>query len=187
MARLPAISPETASGETARFLAAVKTRFGFIPNMIRGLANSPAALKSYMQFAKALGEAALDARTREAIALVTSAENGCDYGCSAHIAAAKMLGIDDEEAVRNLSARSSSRRRQIALELARSIVGTRGGVPDEALTRARHVGYSDGEIAEIVATVAFTTFANFFNRLAQTEIDFPLVTTLSPTRPLMEI
>ena len=49
------------------------------------------------------------------------------------------------------------------------------GYLGEVLARARSVGYSDGEITEIVATVALTTFTNFFNRLAQTEIDFPLV------------
>ena len=46
---------------------------------------------------------------------------------------------------------------------------------DEDLTRVRRAGYGDGELAEIVAVVAWKTFANYFNHVAQTEVDFPKV------------
>ena len=36
--------------------------------------------------------------------------------------------------------------------------------------------HTDGEIAEIIAHVALNVFTNYFNRAAQTDIDFPLVT-----------
>ncbi|MEP6925366.1 MAG: hypothetical protein ABI954_12940 [Pyrinomonadaceae bacterium] len=36
-------------------------------------------------------------------------------------------------------------------------------------------GFADGEIAEIVAHVALNIFTNYFNEVAQTEIDFPKV------------
>ena len=42
--------------------------------------------------------------------------------------------------------------------------------------RVRAAGYTDGEIAEIIAHVALNVFTNYFNRAAQTDIDFPLVT-----------
>jgi len=46
-------------------------------------------------------------------------------------------------------------------------------VSDEALNRVRRVGFGDGEIAEIVAIVAWKTFANCFNHVAGTDVDFP--------------
>jgi hypothetical protein len=41
----------------------------------------------------------------------------------------------------------------------------------------RVAGYTDAQIVEIVALVVENTFTNFLNRVAQTEIDFPVVHT----------
>ena len=46
---------------------------------------------------------------------------------------------------------------------------------DSALENVRKAGYSDGEITEIVANVALNIFTNYFNHVAQTEVDFPRV------------
>ena len=45
-------------------------------------------------------------------------------------------------------------------------------------TRFRTTGCTDGEIAEIVANVGMTTFTNYFNHVANTEVDFPYVPLL---------
>ena len=34
-------------------------------------------------------------------------------------------------------------------------------------------GFSEGEVAEIVANVALNIFTNYFNHVAETEVDFP--------------
>jgi alkylhydroperoxidase family enzyme len=52
-------------------------------------------------------------------------------------------------------------------------VEQRGVVSDEELALVRAAGYTDGEIAEIVAHVALNTLTNYFNLVAQTEVDFP--------------
>ena len=52
----------------------------------------------------------------------------------------------------------------------------RGDVRDQDLARVRTAGYTDGEIAEIIAHPALNVLTNYFNRAAQTDIDFPLVT-----------
>jgi hypothetical protein len=36
-------------------------------------------------------------------------------------------------------------------------------------------GFSDGDIAEIVANVAINIFTNYFNHVARTDVDFPRV------------
>ena len=36
-------------------------------------------------------------------------------------------------------------------------------------------GFSDGEVAEIVATVVLNIYRNYFNLVAGPEIDFPVV------------
>ncbi len=41
------------------------------------------------------------------------------------------------------------------------------------MTTLRSAGFSDGEIAEIVAFVALNLYRNYFNLVAAPEIDFP--------------
>jgi alkylhydroperoxidase family enzyme len=43
------------------------------------------------------------------------------------------------------------------------------------MAAVRTAGYSDAEITEIVANVAVNIFTNYFNLVAQTEVDFPRV------------
>jgi hypothetical protein len=37
----------------------------------------------------------------------------------------------------------------------------------------KSAGFSEGEIAEVIANVAMNIFTNYFNETAKTEIDFP--------------
>jgi alkylhydroperoxidase family enzyme len=55
------------------------------------------------------------------------------------------------------------------------VVAERGSVTDADLARVRAAGYSDGEIGEIVANAALNIFTNYFNQVAATAIDFPVV------------
>ena len=54
MSRLTQIAPDTATGKTKELLDAVKSKLGLVPNMVRAMANSPAALNAYVQFSGAL-------------------------------------------------------------------------------------------------------------------------------------
>jgi alkylhydroperoxidase family enzyme len=48
-----------------------------------------------------------------------------------------------------------------------------GRVTDEDIEAIHAAGFDDGAIAEVVAHVALNFFTNYFNHVAQTEIDFP--------------
>ena len=56
----------------------------------------------------------------------------------------------------------------------------RGWVDDHELQAVRDAGYSEAAIVEIVATVAINIFTNYFNHIADPEIDFPKVEIGSP-------
>jgi hypothetical protein len=59
--------------------------------------------------------------------------------------------------------------------VAAQIASIRGEVSDQAVTRVKAAGYSDGDIAEIVANVVVNIFTNYFNHVAPTEVDLPVV------------
>jgi alkylhydroperoxidase family enzyme len=62
-----------------------------------------------------------------------------------------------------------------ALQFAQAVVEKHGQISDTDFQSVRAAGFSEGEIAEIVAQVALNIFTNYFNNVAKTEIDFPLV------------
>lgn len=102
--------------------------------------------------------------------------NGCDYCLSAHTALGRGAGLSDEQLDASRAGQASDPKASAALQFARATVESRGGVADSDLGRVRAAGFSDAEVVEIIAHVALNVFTNYFNRAAQTEIDFPKVT-----------
>jgi len=144
-------------------------------NIFRGMANSPAVLDAYLKFSGAMGNAKLDAKTREAVALAVGQANRCEYCLSAHTAIGKGAGLDDATIKDIRQGRPKDRKMQGAVTLARTIVEKRGNVNDQDVKAARDAGLDDAEVAETVAAVALNIFTNYFNHLNQTEVDFPKV------------
>ncbi|MEE9299596.1 MAG: peroxidase-related enzyme [Alphaproteobacteria bacterium] len=175
MPRLNPIDPNEAEGKAKTLLKGVEKALGMTPNLMRTLANSPAALEAYLSFANALGNGRLSAKLREQIALAVSNANGCAYCASAHTAVGKMLGLDAAELTNNLHASSGDPKVEAALKFAHAIIAKEGWLGDDDLQHVRDAGYDDGEIVELVAATAFTIFTNYFNHIAETEVDFPLV------------
>ena len=83
--------------------------------------------------------------------------------------------MSEEEIRQAQGFESDDARRASGLRFVREVVETRGHPSDEALDGAREAGFSDEEILEMVAHVALTTFSNYTNDLAGTELDIPKV------------
>ena len=177
MSRLTPIDPQQAEGKANTLLDAVQQKMGMTPNILRTMANAPAALEAFLGFKQALDGASLDAKTRESIALTVAGANNCDYCASAHTAVGGMLGIPAAELSANLEGRSDDARLSAILRFTNAVVSKRGWVNDAEVAELRAAGLGDPEITEIIATIAFNIFTNYFNHIAKTEVDFPLVET----------
>jgi uncharacterized peroxidase-related enzyme len=175
MSRLSAIDPIVATGKAKDLLTAVHSALGIVPNMTKVMVNSPAVLEGYLGLSGALSHGLLDAKTREQLALVTAQENHCDYCLSAHSAIGKMVGLTPEQIGEARSGHGQDARATAALTFARRVLETRGEISDEDVAAVRVAGFSDGEVAEIIAHVALNVLTNYFNNAAQVEIDFPKV------------
>jgi uncharacterized peroxidase-related enzyme len=174
MQRLPAIDPDTTTGQTRRAIDEVEARLGISPNVVRTIANSPAALLGYLALDRELGAGTLDARLRAQIALAVAEANCCRYCVAAHTAAGRRLGLDDATISAARRASSPDPKVAAALQFARTVAEYRGDITDSEFDRIRRAGYSNEAIAEIIANVVLCVYANYFNSIAQTEIDIPL-------------
>lgn len=175
MSRLKAIDPSTTTGKTKSLLDGVKGKLGMVPNMMQVMANSPVVLESYLSFSGGLAHGQLDAGTREELAVLIAQQNSCDYCLSAHTALGKMAGLDDDVLIASRKGNGNSPKATAALTFARRVLNRKGQVGDADLAAVRSAGFSDGEIAEIIAHVALNVFTNYFNIATGVDIDFPKV------------
>ena len=177
MSRIPTPATVDAAPQAAHaLLNGVKAQLGLVPNLFRVLANSPAALGGYLGLNGALAKGALDARTRERIALAVAEVNGCGYCLAAHtFIGTNLAKLDAAEIAANRAGRSNDAKADAAVRFAVAVTEARGHVGDEALAAVRAAGWSDAEILEITVHVALNTLTNYVNEVAGTEVDFPVV------------
>lgn len=176
--RLKQIDPAQATGKAKTIFDALQAKLGLVPNLTRGLANSPAALEAYVAMKTALGGGSIDARFGERIALATAEANDCDYCLSAHSFFGARLGLNESEIAAARTGESGDARISEGLRFAKLLTEKRGRITTADVDRVRAAGYSDGEIAELVAHVAVNVFTNYFNLVNVTPIDFPHVKPL---------
>lgn len=175
MQNIPQIDATSAPAKTQDLLNAVRKQMGGVPNLLATLAQSSAALGAYLGFAGALAGGSLSNAHREQIALAVAGANACDYCASVHSALGKVAGLSTDELAKNLLGKSSDPKTAALLTFAREFVRLRGRTSAAQLSTLSAAGFNHEAVVEIVASIALNIFTNYFNHIAGTEIDFPLV------------
>ena len=175
MNRIHQTDPTQAAGKVKQLFGAVQSGLGLVPNLMRVIGNSPAALEGYLNLNAALAQGVLPAPLREQIALTVGEINGCGYCLSAHSLLGARAGLNPSELNAARRASAPDRKADAALKLARAVTLQRGHVADEELRSARTAGLNDAEIIEVVHHVALNILTNYTNNVARTVIDFPEV------------
>ncbi|HEV3025566.1 MAG TPA: carboxymuconolactone decarboxylase family protein [Pirellulales bacterium] len=105
LATVRPVAENEATGLVAEIFADIRRTksIDFVPNLWRTLATNPTQLAVVWNTLKTLmhpeavgRQPALDAKTREIIALAVSATNGCSYCVNSHTAALQKLGLSTE-------------------------------------------------------------------------------------------
>ena len=144
-------------------------------NFLHLLANSPAALDAYVASTGALARGQLTPRQRELLALTVAEINGAKYCLSAHYALARKLGLDEAEIRAARHAAATDPETQAILRFAQAVSIQRGEVSDVDFQALRQAGFTDALVTEIVSNIALNIFTNYFNSVARTDIDFPVL------------
>jgi uncharacterized peroxidase-related enzyme len=177
MPRIQPVDPATAQGPAKEYLNAIQAKLGGTPNIFKTFAHSPAVGEFYANGSAALGKSTLSAALREQIALTVAGANSCDYCASAHTVIGKKAGVADDELPAALKGQSKDKKTQAALTFAKKIVDAKGNLADADVKAVKDAGFTDAEVLEIIAVVAFNIFTNYFNHIVGTEVDFPKVET----------
>jgi uncharacterized peroxidase-related enzyme len=176
MSRLSIPTVDNAPEASKPLFAAVNKQLGVVPNLMKLVGHSPAALEGYLSLNGALAKGKLNVKLRESIALAVAEYNGCDYCLSAHDYLGRnvaKLNDGDIDAARD--GHATDARTDAALRFARRVAESRGRVSDTEIAALRNAGFDEASVIEIVVNVALNVLTNYVNNVAQTDIDFPKV------------
>jgi uncharacterized peroxidase-related enzyme len=177
MSRLSVPNLASDAGPSGQVYAQIKKAIGSVPNTFAAIAaHGPAALKSVLAADAVLASGSLDKRDQETIKLIISGVAGCDYCVAAHSLLGKLAGLKPDE-LKNIreGKPSGDGKRDALARFVRGLSETSGTVSDEEFAAIKAAGYSDAQLVEISLAFATTVFTNVFNRINDTEIDFPAV------------
>ncbi|HZB92603.1 MAG TPA: carboxymuconolactone decarboxylase family protein [Stellaceae bacterium] len=175
MSRISTPAVERATGATAELFARIKKAAGKVPNLYAAIgALQPAALNAVLDVEAVLAAGSLPKQDVETVKLAVSAATGCDYCLAAHSLLAKLAGLKPE-VIRNLREGNPTgdAKRDALARFVRLLVATSGTISDDAFAAVKAAGYSDQQLVEISLAIALIIFTNTFNRINDTDIDFP--------------
>ncbi len=175
MPRIQPVDPALAEGKTQELFQEVQSQLGMVPNLMKTLGRSPVALEGYLNFTSALGKGVLSPKLQENIAVAVAGLNQCGYCASAHTAIGKKVEVEASELLKNLLGESDDSQTSAVLSFVKTVVKKRGRISEVELESIRAAGFSDAEIVEIIGHIGINTFSNYFNNIAGTTIDFPMV------------
>jgi len=175
MPRIAPTSIENAPEGSRPILESINGALGRVPNLLATFGQSSAAMQSYVNQKEAIKSGTLGEQFGESIAIAMATFTKCGYCASAHEAIGKMAGLSDDERDLNRKGESSDPKTQAAINLARSIVESRGYSSDEGFAAAKSAGLSDSEILEVFSMTMFNLYTNYANHFLETENDFPAV------------
>jgi uncharacterized peroxidase-related enzyme len=175
MSRLTPIQTNGANSELKRSLKHTRLKLKKAPRFFHLLANSPASLRAYIQADAALVRGQLTPRERQQVALAVAEINGSSYSLSAHYDTGKSLGLTHREMQLARNAAATDPKANTMLRFTQAVVLQRGEVSDDDFQSLGKAGFTDAQIVEIIANIALNIFSNYFNSVAKTEVDFPLL------------
>ncbi|WP_281300403.1 MULTISPECIES: carboxymuconolactone decarboxylase family protein [unclassified Iodidimonas] len=153
-------------------LEKAKEKYGFLPNILGGLANAPAALEGYATLAGIFDKTSFSPVERQVVLLTVSRRNGCDYCMAAHSGAAKMAKIDEDVLSALRGDKTLPDEKLEALRRFTDAVVEKRGYADDADVKAfLDAGYNHQNILEVVLGVGVKTLSNYANHMMEPKLD----------------
>ncbi|MFP3874303.1 MAG: carboxymuconolactone decarboxylase family protein [Thiohalophilus sp.] len=146
--------------------------FGFVPNLISGMVNSPALAEGYLTLSGLYANSSLTPQEQQVALLAVSRYNGCDYCVSAHSMLADMAQVPAEAIAALREGRSIDDPRLEALRtFTAKMVDKRGWLNESDIREFLDAGFEMQQVGDVILAVGMKTLSNYFNHIAQTPLD----------------
>ncbi len=163
---------ETAPDQSVALLQGAEKAFGFVPNLIGVLAESPAVAEAYLTLSQIFDKSSLNPVERQVAILAISRYNECDYCMASHsvIASMQKVPADVIHAIRNDQPIADAKLEALRT-FATTLVDKRGWVSDDDVAAFLSAGYTQAQILEIILAASLKTLSNYANHVAETPLD----------------
>lgn len=168
MSWIEEIEVSEADGKLAETYATLVEQRGKVANILKVHSLNPEALGNHLDLYMTLmfGKSGLTRAEREAIAVVVSANNECEYCINHHVEALRHH-IDDEDTLNMLATADGLEtlepRLSNIVRHAEKLTSAPGAMTESDLGELRAVGLSDKDILDLTLIVGYF---NFVNRIA---------------------
>ena len=161
-----------APAASATILDGVQKAWGFVPNLHRVLAESPAALEAYAALWTIAEKTSFTAQERNVAYLAIIYENECTYCMAGHTNLSRMAKVDDAiiTAIRDGKTVPDAKLealRQFAAKLTRQ----RGVMSETDVSAFKAAGFTNQSVLDLLVLAATKLISNYANHLAETPND----------------
>ncbi|HHI82910.1 MAG TPA: carboxymuconolactone decarboxylase family protein [Rhizobiales bacterium] len=163
---------KTATGEAGKSLDNAEALFGFVPNLLGVMAESPQLADAYVYMSKAVTQTSFTAPERHVVWFTINAFHDCHYCMAAHTAGAMMEKVPEKVIAAARAEDSYDDPRLEALRLfTLSMLEHRGWVPASDLEAFHAAGFSKQNVLEVILAISHKTLSNYTNHVARTPLD----------------
>lgn len=163
---------KTAPQASQELLSEAASKYGFVPNLLGVMANSPQLLQAYLTLGERFNQTSLSPVEQQVVLLTVSQTNGCDYCVAAHSLIARMAKVPDSVITAILQNEPIGDEKLAALgQLTSQLVSQRGWPDDDVVQGFLRAGYTSTQLLEVVLGVGMKTLSNYTNHLALTPVD----------------
>lgn len=172
MNRFIKYTPYNAPQESLPHLGKAKELYGFLPNLLGYMAESPSLLSSYLFLSEQANHTDLTQTERQVVLMTVNRFHECRYCMAGHSQFSETHGVDMEviDAIRDdrpLGNPKLAVLRSFTLKL----VEARGVVSQALVSDFFSAGYSRRNALEVIALIALKTMSNYTNQLVGTDLD----------------
>jgi len=163
---------ETAVPAAKPFMESAKAAFGFVPNLLGNMAESPVLLEGYLTLAGIFGKTNLSETERQIILLTNNRLNECTYCMAAHTSISQGAGVkaDVIEALRVGTPIADEKLEALRL-FAIAINEKRGWPTDTDIEALLSAGYTRETALEVILGTSLKVMSNYTNHIAKTVLD----------------
>jgi len=163
---------QTAPPAAQEHLKNATDKYGFVPNLLGIMANSPQLLQAYLTLSELFSQTSLSPVEQQVVLLTISKTNGCDYCVAAHRMLAKMSNVPEPVIAGILEGGPIDDEKLSALrDVTVQLVSTQGWPDDDMVRGFLDAGYTSAQLLDVVLGVGMKTLSNYTNHLAHTPVD----------------
>jgi len=163
---------EDAPEGSREILGAIEGKFGFVPNVLRQIAEAPAALAGVAQLLGILETSSLTRTEQQIVLIEVARQNTSEYCVAANSTVAQMQTVPAEvvEGVRKGGPLADPKQEALR-RFVEEMVRRRGNASEETLRAFLAAGYGKAQILDVILGIATETMASYTDRVSGVPLD----------------